>query len=254
RSRLSGKLLSNSDYPMSEPGGLTVMSILADCCAGAERGRVTDRGDAYATIAGFLGGKTDAKVSDPENPQEQLVPISLEVIDAPSLDLERLIEFREREEKEPGNTLRDLRHRYVASLESYVTRLTTAKTRESDAEEVKRQFADDIKKDLNNMKQELSFARNEALLSKEILVTALAGIGTVASWVFGMPVPILGVLTTGGVPAAVGGVVAARSKYLSARYSIMQKHPMAYLYEMKRDGDRATRLGPRSGRGNLFLP
>jgi hypothetical protein len=35
QARLSGKLLPNSDYPLSELGGLMVMSILADCRARA---------------------------------------------------------------------------------------------------------------------------------------------------------------------------------------------------------------------------
>ena len=40
----------------SEPGGsLMVMSALADSCAGTTRSRITDEGDACATLAGFLG-------------------------------------------------------------------------------------------------------------------------------------------------------------------------------------------------------
>jgi hypothetical protein len=68
KARLSGRLLPNSDYPMSEFGGLMVMSILADSCAGTTRARVTDRGDAYATISGYLG-------NDPPRPE---APISCE--------------------------------------------------------------------------------------------------------------------------------------------------------------------------------
>ena len=71
-SRLSGALLANSDYPMSEPAGLMVMSILADCCAGKTRTRVTDRGAAYATLAGLLGQTTSHQVRRPQTTQEQL--------------------------------------------------------------------------------------------------------------------------------------------------------------------------------------
>src|SRR5215203_4398440 len=64
KARLSGKLLQNSDYPMTEPGGLMIMSILADSCAGTTRSRVTDRSDAYATLSGFLGNNPTAPLVD----------------------------------------------------------------------------------------------------------------------------------------------------------------------------------------------
>jgi hypothetical protein len=53
QARISGRLLQNSDYSLSEFGGLLIMSILADCCAGTTRSRITDRGVAYATLADF---------------------------------------------------------------------------------------------------------------------------------------------------------------------------------------------------------
>jgi len=56
--KMAGDLLPNADRPMSQEGGLTVMSILADCCAGATRTRVTDRGAAYATLSGILSATT----------------------------------------------------------------------------------------------------------------------------------------------------------------------------------------------------
>jgi hypothetical protein len=162
------------------------------------------------------------------------VLISLKLIDAPSMSLETLIRLREREANESGHSLRDLRHRYVDNLATYVARITNEKARKSDAREIERQFADDMNADLKNLRKELGFARKDAVLSKEVLVTALAAVGTVASWVFSSPGFLPGVTTTAGVPATVGGLLAARNKYLSARHSIMQSHPMAYLYEVSR--------------------
>ena len=115
---------------------------------------MTDRGDAYATLSGFLGNHPGAPKINKSDAYAQLVPLSVKVLDAPRMDLNALISLREREEKESGHTLRDLRHRYVDSLETYVARLTQEKTRKSDAREIQRQFADDMKNDFKNMKDD----------------------------------------------------------------------------------------------------
>ena len=73
-SKLSGSMLPNMDFPMTEPAGLTIMSILADCCAGSTRSRVTDRGAAYATLAGILGNDSGDVLHANVWPQEHLFP------------------------------------------------------------------------------------------------------------------------------------------------------------------------------------
>jgi hypothetical protein len=239
--RMSGRLLPNSDYPMSEFGGLTVMSILADCCAGTTLSRLTDRGEAYATVSGFLGNNPAGAKIRKSDAHGQLVPISLKVIDTSRLDMATLIRLRERELKESGHTLRDLRHRYVDGLETYVSNLTNEKVTKRDAKEIQRQFADDMKDDLKDLRAELGFAGREALLSKEVLVTAITAVGTAASWLFGVPVNLEGVVTAAGAPVAIGGLLAARNKYLKERSAILKKHPMAYLYEARREGLGRTR-------------
>ena len=65
----------------------------------------------------------------------QLVPISLEGIDAGSIDLTKLIEFREREQGRGGSDYTELRHRYLDGLEKYVKELTSVQGRAADAEE-----------------------------------------------------------------------------------------------------------------------
>jgi hypothetical protein len=115
QARLSGGLLANFDYPMTEPGGLTIMSILADCCAGNTRSRVTDRGSAYATLAGLLGSDSGNEDQEASAAEEQLVPIALEVINALSIDLLHLIALREREKAQGGHAISDLRHRTKSS-------------------------------------------------------------------------------------------------------------------------------------------
>jgi hypothetical protein len=165
-------------------------------------------------------------------PQEQLVHISLNVVNPRGISIERLIEFQEREEKESGHTLRDLRHRYLAGLETRVKRLTTEGGKREDARQIRREIADDMRSDLASLRSELGSAKREVLLSKEIVLTVLAAAGSVATWAFGHPIPIAGAITAAGVPAALVGTGATANKYVASRRAVMQKHPMAYLYEM----------------------
>jgi hypothetical protein len=51
---LAGAPLENADYPTAGPTGLSLMSLLADCCAGDTLARITDRSAAYASLSGLL--------------------------------------------------------------------------------------------------------------------------------------------------------------------------------------------------------
>ena len=86
-----------------------------------------------------------------------------------SIDLKKLIEFRQREQGRGGSDYTQLRHRYLENLEKYVKELTRVQGRASDAEEIRRNFQSDMKIDLANLKSELGFAKRDALFSKEIL-------------------------------------------------------------------------------------
>lgn len=234
REGFSGDALPNSDYRLSEFGGLLVMSILADCCAGTTKSRITDRGEAYATLAGLLG-------NDPTRPKirkvdayGQLVPICLKTINTSQVTINALIRLREREAKESGHTLRDLRHRYVESIETYVSRLVDEKTTRADAREVERQFAEDMKTDVRDLRTELGLARRDAVFSKEMFTFVVAATGTAASWLYGAPLQLDGVVTAGGAVATVGGVLAAGNKYLKERQTIIRRHPTAYLFEARK--------------------
>jgi len=242
KARMAGRLLDNSDYPLTEYAGLTVMSILADCCAGTTRCRITDRGDAYATVAGLLGNNPNAPKVKRADARAQLVPISLKVVDVAAMDFAALIKLRQREEKESNQSLRDLRHRYLEGLEGYVARLADTQTTKADAKEIQQQFADDMKRDLKDLKTELGFARTDVFTSREFIATVVTGVGTAASWLAGVQLPLEGVITLGGAPVAIGGLLATRNKYLKEREAILKKHPMAYLYEAGRSGLRKRRL------------
>jgi hypothetical protein len=72
----------------------------------------------------------------------------------------------------------------------------------------------DIAEDL---KSELGSARTEVFMSKEFITTVLTGVGTAASWLAGVQLPLEGVITLGGAPVAIGGLLATRNKYLKDR-------------------------------------
>jgi hypothetical protein len=103
-----------------------------------------------------------------------------------------------------------------------------------DAQQIKREIADDMRSDLASLKSELGTAKRDVLLSKDIVLTALAAVGSIASWALGIPIPIAGTITAAGVPATLVGTAATANKYVASRRAVMQKHPMAYFYEMGR--------------------
>jgi hypothetical protein len=235
QARLAEEELSvYSDGVLPRATGLSVMSIIADCCAGTTRVRVTDRGPAYATITNLLQGPSggDSQVSELKV-RQQFVSITLNLIDAASVDLSRLIEFRKREARSGGHIYRDLRHRYVDRMEAYVRTLTQSKGTRSDGKVLARELMHDMKDDLAVLGDELGFAKNEVLFSRDMIVAAVAGLGTIATSAFGLPFALSGVVTAVGSPVMIGGLLASRNKFRSMRKDLLQKHPMAYLYQLE---------------------
>jgi hypothetical protein len=233
RAKVARDIGIDRDFYLTRSAGLSVMSILADCCAGRTRCRITDQIRAYATEAGLLENQgAGGIVNRPDLEFEQLVPISLEVIDLSKIKLKTLIDFRKREAKRGGHAIRDLRHRYVEKLESYVKDLTTLKNHRGDVNEIKRQFREDMKDDVAGLREELQFNANDVVVSKDMLVAAIAGVGTIATFMFNAPITLTEVVTVAGGVVSIGGLLGVRNKFLSSRRSMLQKHPMAYLYEL----------------------
>jgi len=228
--RLAGAPLGNADYPLTSTAGLSVMSILADCCAGDARVRITDRGLAYATITNLL---VDSSKRDESSHYDRVVPMTLKLIDAANLPLDALIKFREREQKEPGgNTLADLRHSYLRRIEEHVKALQKLK-RPGDWEALDRDFESDMASDLKRLQAELGFEKRALAFSKEIIVSGLAVAGTIWGAVHGLPFELPAAFTALGAPVTIGGLLASRNKYAASRRAIMEKHPMAYLYQLQ---------------------
>jgi hypothetical protein len=231
--RLAGEQLSNADYPLAQHAGLSVMAVLADCCAGETKRRITDRGAAYASLVGRLGSLALGRSrQDVANDEERVVAVTLKVLDAGAIPLRKLTAFRKLELKESGHSIRLARHRYTDHLEAHVKRLRTI-SRQGDRKELDRVFEQEVRDDLAALREGLKINLKDAIFSKEMLTTFVVGAGAVAAAAFGAPVRMNDAVTAVGAPVAIGGVLGVRNRFLKARRELLGKHPMAYLYEAK---------------------
>jgi hypothetical protein len=233
QANLVGKPLRDFGVPVNQLCGLSLMSILADCCAGATHARVTDRGAAYANVVGLLGGNSQQLVREPAQIHEQLVPISLRIVNTDDPDLGSLIAFREREARSGGHAIRDLRHRYVQALQKYVDDVIKFGEHKSDRAEILRQFEQDMEDDLALLHDELRFEKRGAIFTKDMLVAAVAGVAFAAAPHLPIPPDVSGAVAAVGAPlAGIFGGLSVLNKYQRSRKAILQAHPMAYMYEL----------------------
>jgi hypothetical protein len=212
------------------------MGILADACAGSTRVRVTDRPEAYASIAGLLGSDHESDTDEQgDHRREQILAVTLKLLNLEEVTLSSLVDLRKREMKESGHALRDLRHRYLERIESHLARIIAPSVTPSDMDTLDRQFESDMRDDLAQLKSELKLEFKQALWSKDVIVSLLAGAGAIAAVAFAAPIAMAVGVTSAGfsAPVAVGGVLASRAKFLKSRAELLRKHPMAYLYEVR---------------------
>lgn len=209
------------EWAMSSSVGLAMMSILAEACAGAELRTVTDEVPAFRvlakSVAGLHGGTFGAVGDD----VERLVTISLRIIDPSRISLERLVDFRKREQATAGASIRLLRHNYLEKIDSFVARLASLRDHEGSRQEIERQFEQMMRDDLDHLTEALKVKRTDAVLSKEVGVAVVAAVG--------MSLPPL------TVPAAllsIGALVQKARNYRAERKAALEKHAMAWLLEM----------------------
>ena len=232
-------------FSTSGQAGLAVMSILADCCAGVTRSRVTDRSDSYAKLTSLLANNAketqlrdrmvDASLRSAPA-QELLIALKLSLLDIDSIDLGKLVQFREREAGESGHSLRNLRHRYVGRVEDQVKRAATTSATGTDIEQLEREFAQECEDDLAALQEELRLEKRSAILSKDVLITIIALTGSLALALFAnqFQIPTVFTLSGSGLPITAGGVLSARDKFAKSRSDLLRKHPMAFLHELGR--------------------
>lgn len=219
--------LSNMDYPMSEAAGLSLMAVLADVLAGDTRARITDRAQAYATIANAPKSALQAQDHD------RVVPLTFKAAPLHQVPIERLIAFRVREAKSSGHDYRTLRHNYLDAIDKHIGRISKVAIDSADRVELDRAFASDMEDDLKDIKQELGFAKGEALFSKEVITLVLAGGALLAAAATTGHFPMPEVIAGSGGAVLLGGLLGTGNKLAKSRRDVLRKHPMAYLYEVQ---------------------
>jgi hypothetical protein len=221
--KLVGQPLANADVPSTNETGMSVMSILADCCAGDSLARVTDHDAAYAVIAGALV-ETEPQLAI-ENARRELTPIALEVASLDHIPLRKLIDFRGDEAKNgPSSGTTKLRHNLVDDMNEQTKALAVART-EADRDELKRLYKQKLALNLRDLREALKLESTQILGSKSIIAAAIGVVGAAIASLAMPPV------TVPGAVIAIGGLLSTRSAFARKRSGILEKNPMAYLYE-----------------------
>lgn len=222
------------DYRVPPALGFLMMSILADSCAGTQIQKVTDRVEAYSWIAQqratALGSPyvTGFDVSQVAPAYDRLVTLSLEVLDARHVPLDRLVEFRKRETKRGGAEYSSMRRRYLKILRAHLERIGKQAKTKNDVREIEQQFKSDINEDLTELKAELRLASLRTLFSKEVALSAIILAGSLTAPVAGLTALATQLQGIGVVP-----LLKAAVEYRGARREALQKHAMSWLFLCK---------------------
>lgn len=208
-----------------------MMSILADVCAGTQIQKITDRAAAYAWIAEHHAQTLGAQyikgldVSEVAPNHDRLVALSMEVLDARAIPLKKLVEMRKRELRGPGTGYSAMRRRYLAALDAHVKRIGSEARTASDVKELNRQFKEELRQDLADLRSELGLTNKKALFSKEVALSALILAGSLVA-------PIAGLTALGTEIGGVGIIplVKAAVELRAARREALRKHTMSWLF------------------------
>ena len=231
RGGMAQRVEAQSDFGVPAVIGLLMMATLADACAGTQIHKVTDRSQAYEWLgeqhARALGSQyvTGFDVSQVAPGHDRLVALSLEVLDARSIPLRRLVELREHEVRRPGSGYGAMRRRYAARLQSHLTQVGKEARSASDIAELERQFKQEMRGDLADLKADLGLANLKTLFSKEVALSALILAGSLAA-------PIEGLTALGSQIGSVGIVplLKAAVDIRGARREVLKRHTMSWLY------------------------
>jgi len=219
------------DYGVPPAIGFLMMSLLADACAGTQVQKITDRVDAYTWLsqnhARALGSPhvTGLDVSQVAPAYDRLVTLSLEVLDARAIPLRKLVEFRKRESKRGGADHSAMRRRYLNALQAHLKRIGTEAQSTADLRELERQFKEELRRDLADLKTELNAASLKALFSKEVAVSTLISAGALIT-----PIPGLTALANQMGLVGVIPLLKAAVDLRGARRVALQRHISSWLY------------------------
>ena len=220
-SRMTTPPLANGDYPFEQEAGIAIMAKLADACAGSTFARVTDKMLAYGLIADR---------DEPLLAQSHVVPLTLGLIDAGSISLDRLIEFRRREERERrGGDYRALRHAYADAVQGHVARLRGVES-ENEREQLSFEFEDEMARCLNELQRAIGLAKAEMVL-KPVVVSTVVGVG---GFLAAGPLGGLAGLAAGPALQGLADMFSAGIGFSEKQRKAMDKNPMAYMYQLSR--------------------
>lgn len=217
-----GEKARQQAFQTTQAFGLTMLSILADCCGGTQKQLVTDEVDSYAALDRYLkliGGAGKLPWWSRERAHDRLVTISIDLADVSGVSVSSLRKIREREAQQPR--LRIMRHNYVAKIDLYIARLSKEARSAGDVREIGRTFQKEVSDDIALLREELKDEGKKVIFSNEVMgAAALVMAGTFVE-------PISSSLL------GVGALCRAKVNYKAARNKVLEKHSMSWLYEMK---------------------
>lgn len=219
--RMTSGPVANGDYPFDHEAGITIMSKLADACAGTTFARVTDKMLAY----GLIGDR-----DEPVLAQSHVVPLTLELIDANSISLEKLIDFRRREAQERrGGDYSALRHAYADAVQGHVAKLRNVQS-VNHRDQLNDEFQDEMARYLNELKRAIGLVKAEMVL-KPVVVSAVVGAG---GFLAAGPLGGLAGLAAGPALQGLADMFSAGIGFNEKQRKAMDKNPMAYMYQLSR--------------------
>ena len=218
RGQITAAPLASGDYQFEEQAGIAIMAKLADACAGDTLARVTDKVLAYGLIADR---------DEPVLAQSHVVPLTLGLIDAGSIPLEKLIDFRRREaSKARGGDFKALRHAYADAVQVHVAKLQSVESI-NQRDQLNEEFQDTMARHLENLRRAMNVTTSQLVLSP-VVVSIIAAVGGFLAGDVGVGM---------GVGTALKGVAdmfSAGINFGEKQRKAMEDNPMAYMYQLSR--------------------
>lgn len=176
------------------------------------------------------------------NPMD-VVPITLDIIDASSIPMENLIEFRKREKTERnGRDFTNLRHAYADRVQKQIELLSKAQS-QRDRDTLAKEFRYDMENDLIELRR----GRNGNLMPLFLTPIVVATVATAGTLLWDGTYDLQHLQTAASIGAAaafgskaddiaktVAGFVKDRMGFSAKQRDLMAKHPMAYMWELSR--------------------
>ncbi|MEB3308862.1 MAG: hypothetical protein VKJ02_01365 [Snowella sp.] len=212
--------INDEEFETSGAFGLTLMSILADFCAGTQKRLITDQNASYSALDRYLATIEGAELGKFDHESERLLTISLKMMNFKDVSLSRLVEIREKEKTASGAHIRELRHNYLRRIEDYADKLKESQN-EQDTIEIERIFEQEMKSDLNLLQDELKDEAKKVFLSSEMATAVIALAGSFLE-------PTIGLTVAGGA------LYRKKVEYRASRNKTLKSHPMSWLYSMKK--------------------